>query len=74
MWFGGEDRGSFTSVARSVNGTYEPFVGDFDGDGRSDVFWYGPGSSYDVMWFGTSTRGKFVSVAKTVNGAYLVVD
>jgi peptidoglycan/xylan/chitin deacetylase (PgdA/CDA1 family) len=47
---------------------------DFDGDGFSDVFWYGPGSSYDVMWFGTSTRGKFTSVAKTVNGVYLIID
>ena len=26
-----------------VTRSYQPLIGDFNGDGRSDIFWYGPG-------------------------------
>jgi hypothetical protein len=35
-----------------MGGDYEPFTGDFDGDHRDDVFWYGPGAAPDRLWFG----------------------
>jgi hypothetical protein len=28
--------------------------GDFDGDGRSDIVWYGPGSGADRYWRGAA--------------------
>ena len=34
-------------------------VGDFDGDGRDDIFWYGPGDAADKLWFGRADR-RFV--------------
>ncbi len=55
----------------SVGGTYDPLTGDFDGDGRTDLLWYGEGSRADVMWWGGS-RGGF-PVADTsveVHGSY----
>ncbi len=49
MWLH-QPGGGFRVVKRPVNGTYRPFVGDFDGNGIADIFWYGPGSAPDSMW------------------------
>ncbi|MEQ1787242.1 MAG: FG-GAP-like repeat-containing protein, partial [Acidimicrobiales bacterium] len=48
--------------------------GDYDGDGRDDVFWYGPGAADDYLW--KSTGRGFVSRARPVSGHYapVVVD
>ncbi|MTD17380.1 hypothetical protein GIS00_25955 [Nakamurella sp. YIM 132087] len=46
----------------SVNGVYTPLSGDFDGDGRADIFYYAPGAVGEAMWFGTAT-GAFTPVA-----------
>lgn len=59
----------FSRAARTVNGTYQPLVGDFDGDGAEDVFWYGAGSSADNVWYGSVSR-SVTSQAVTVNGTY----
>src|SRR3954470_3059769 len=32
----------FTVSSWPVSGYYKPFVGDFDGNGASDIFWYAP--------------------------------
>ena len=37
-------------------GDHRPVTGDFDGDGREDVYLYGPGASCDTMWFGEPDR------------------
>ncbi len=37
-----------------VGGTYRPVTGDFNGDGRSDVFWYSSNSA-DSLWLGSPT-------------------
>ena len=41
-WYGNRN-GSFTNVATTINGTYAPLVGDLDGNGGDDVFWYAQG-------------------------------
>jgi hypothetical protein len=42
---------------------------DFDGNGKSDILWYGPGSDNDAMWLATS-NGKFKGTDVTVKGTY----
>lgn len=54
----------------TVNGTnYRPLIGDFDGNGRSDVFWYAPGPTPDYVWF-SDGNGGFTSTAVSVGGNY----
>lgn len=44
---------------------------DFDGDGFSDILWYGSGTAADYIWFGTPGKGVFdKSVSVRVNGTY----
>jgi hypothetical protein len=60
LWLG-HPSGRFIPVSDSPQTregrTYEPFVGDFDGDGRSDIFWYGEGANPDALWWGTEGAG-----------------
>jgi hypothetical protein len=44
-------------------------VGDFNGDRRSDIFWYGPGATADRIWFGRS-GGRFHAKTTTVARPY----
>ncbi len=48
-----------TGVRRSitVNGTYKPVIGDFDGNGWADIVWYGAGSVQDTYWRLSGTPG-----------------
>jgi len=59
-----EALGEFT-----VNGTYRPLVGDFDGDDHDEILWYAPGSATDYVWNFTS-NSTVSSVPYTVNGNY----
>jgi hypothetical protein len=54
----------------NVNGTgYRPVAGDFDGDGRDEIFWHGPGTIPDSIWnFQSAT--SVTSVPYSVNGSY----
>ena len=47
-----------------------PLIGDFDGDHRSDVFMYGPGSLPDHVWLGRPDRA-FRGTAAKVGRSYL---
>lgn len=51
-----------------------PFVGDFNGDLASDVFWYRPGSSTDRIWYGAralATDPFAASAVHNVGGSYI---
>ena len=41
---------------RSVATETEPLVGDFVGDRRADLLWYGPGAAEDHLWLGRPSR------------------
>ena len=32
--------GGYRDTRRVINGTYQPLVGDYDGNGVEDIFWY----------------------------------
>lgn len=53
-----------------VNGTYAPLVGDFDGNGRSDIFWYAPGTAGDSLWLTRGTGVPPLKLAPRVDGRY----
>jgi hypothetical protein len=59
----------FTSTPRAVSGSYWPIPGDFNGDGRDDVLWYGIGAAKDALWYGTASK-SFTSAAVNVSGTY----
>jgi hypothetical protein len=43
LWSGGDARGAFTNSNPNQAGAFLPVAGDYNGDGRSDIFWYQPG-------------------------------
>ena len=43
--------------ARRSTATTCRVAGDFDGDGRGDIAWYGPGGRADRMWWGRADGG-----------------
>lgn len=57
------------SSASTIDGVYLPLVGDFDGDGTDDVFWYAPGPAGDHLWLGRS-GGTFAGRWRPVSGRY----
>lgn len=69
---GGSAASRFTATTMSISGTYTPVVGDFDGNGASDILWYVPGTGADSMWY--FEDGHISSTAsKTINGQYTPV-
>lgn len=46
-----------------------PLVADYDGDGRSDVLWYGPGSLPDHLWLGRPSS-QWYGVPLTIQGTF----
>lgn len=64
----------FRASELDVGGTYSrPFTGDFNGDGKDDVFWYQPGSGNDYVWFGAADS-NFQSTANLgVGGTFIPV-
>ena len=41
----------FSGVPTAMGPGLVPFTGDFDGDGKTDVFWHGPGTLPDEIWY-----------------------
>jgi alpha-tubulin suppressor-like RCC1 family protein len=76
LWSGKErttpttlDADRFVVQTLNISGSYQPAVGDFDGDGRDDIFWYGKGTLPDNVWYFTG-RGTVASKSLTLGGAY----
>lgn len=72
IWSGIDVSGpSMTYATRptTVNGTYTPLVGDYDGDSCDDIFWYVPGSGADYIWYNNG-GSTFTSKQVAVNGSY----
>ncbi len=46
--------GGFTTTALPATAGTVPVVGDFNGDTRVDILWYGPGTTVDTLWLATS--------------------
>ena len=66
-----------TQRAVNVNGThYRPIGLDLNGNGRTDIFWYGPGAGKDAVWISTGTGTFRSGPATNVNGTYdpIVLD
>jgi hypothetical protein len=59
-----------TTIA--VNGSYSPIGGDFNGDGKDDIFWYAPGATEDSLWYGLGGN-KFANAPVNVDGSYLPI-
>lgn len=59
--------GSFAQP--NVNGTYDLVVGDYSGDGASDVLYYAPGGTPDFLFLG-DWSGLFDLGSFPVNGTY----
>ena len=55
--------------AAAVPTELTPLIADFDGDHRSDVFWYGPGGLPDHVFLGRPDRA-FVGVPAAVRQSY----
>jgi len=62
----------YTVTTEPISGTYVPLVGDFNGDGRSDIFWYGPGNAADSVWYFNADK-TVVSVNTPISGTYVPV-
>jgi hypothetical protein len=61
----------FQSAPIRVSGVYTPVEGDFNGDGRLDVFWYGSGPEPDALWLAANPgRGFRPAATRPVNGVY----
>jgi len=58
----------FAKRSWTVSGSYQPVAGDFNGDLRGDIVWYGPGAASDYSWYGNSNRtwsGRGVTISGT---------
>ena len=71
------DANAFTNVGTSiftfgshysVNGVYRPFTGDFNGDGKTDIFWYAPGQTTRI-WYATA-NGFVQGPSYTIHSRY----
>ncbi len=45
-------------------------MGDLNGNGRDDLFWYAPGDAADRVWWGRADRTFAVGAVANVAGTY----
>lgn len=62
-------KGGLRFRSTPISGTYQPLVGDFDGNGIDDVLWYAPGTAQDHVWT-FATDGSHTSTPISVSGSY----
>lgn len=63
----------FDSSSVVADGLSHPISGDFDGDGASDVFWYGRGPEPDRIWWADGDK-TFTSASTAVHGRYVTLS
>lgn len=69
----GDTNGWWDSYTTEFNGDYNPVIaGDFNADGKCDIFLYQPGTGSDYIRGGTSTPGSWSTAlgSVNVNGTY----
>jgi hypothetical protein len=55
-------RAEFQQTERSVGSDYEfSETGDFDGNGKLDILWYGRGAKPEAIWYGRRGRGFVIA-------------
>jgi hypothetical protein len=72
VWWYGADL-AVTSTRVTVNGSYIPIVGAFDGlaDYATDIFWYAPGATArESIWTGSASKRFTARPAPQVVGTY----
>lgn len=56
MWFPQGEPGDWEydefTTNTDMGAGYTPVTGDFDGDGRNDLYWIHPGATADAVWYG----------------------
>jgi hypothetical protein len=63
-------RAEFEQTERAVDGDFDHAqVGDFDGNGKNDILWYGEGARPESIWWGRRGRG-FARAEITANGRF----
>ncbi len=72
IWWGKANK-TFTSTNTKVVGLYTPISGDFNGDGKGDIFWYRPGKAKDHIWWGKADK-TFLSTSTNVHGTYTPIS
>ncbi|HSJ19332.1 MAG TPA: FG-GAP-like repeat-containing protein [Nocardioidaceae bacterium] len=54
----------------TINGSYRPLVGDYDGNGFDDVLWYAPGTTAESVWYSRGDLTFANRAPSPVNGSY----
>ena len=71
--FKGDGSGNFTAAGYTVNGTYQPVVGFFDGYGVQDILWYSPTAGNGSVWLADPDTKKFTAHGITMGAGYRAV-
>ncbi len=72
VWSFTGSTGAHTAVGAPIAGSPKPVVGDFDGNGSADVFWYTAGSTPEALWRGNGA-GHFTKSGFNIGGTYTPV-
>lgn len=78
IWYslgGGSTAFSKQDPPEGVEGVYRPVSGDFNGDGRTDIFWDAVSATTDFIWAGAPLPQKFdLSQKSAVYGSFRAVS
>lgn len=74
VWWGNAERTALNTNSTLVDTEQglDPVVGDFDGDGREDIFWYSAAGN-ETFWWGAGRTFQKTTSAVLAPGGYKVV-